>query len=793
MTKLEMHENAPEAVEENAINLWSLGNTFIHKWYWFVLSLAVALLIAMIYLSITPPVYTRSLSLLVKDDDSKGGGTSSISTEDVFSNMGLFKSESNVRNEILTIKAPILMEEVVKRLGLDVNYTVADGFKRKVLYKTSPINILLEKANSYKNLSFRIELLPGNKYRISHIIQNGKKMDCDDINGNMAMSIQTPLGILTVLPTGAFTEGYIDVPITYSKSDIKSIANRYSSALDADLLDQKATIISVSIKDVSTVRAEDILNTLISVYDENWIKNKNKVAISTSQFINERLSIIERELGGVDNDISSYRSKNLLPDEEAVSQKDINQTSDNEKNILNLNTQLTMTRYVGNYLKRDVAMNQLLPANSGIDNIKIEEQIGDYNKLLLQRNNFFANSSAKNPLVNDMNKSLISMKNAIVHSVDEYSTILKIQLKDLNEAESKSCAKLSSNPNQVKYLLSKERQQKVKEALYLFLLQKREENELSQTFTAYNSTIINPPIGSDSPIAPRRQMILLAALALGLFLPAIILYLLESMDTLVKNRQDINDLTIPFVGEIPLAEEEKKKWQPNNKKQKLQRIVIKTSDHNAINEAFRIVRTNIDFIRGKSEQGTAIMTTSFNFGSGKTFTSLNMAISMALKGSKVIILDVDLRKASLSKSVHSPKTGLSNYLNENIDDIDSIIIKGKLHSNVDVIPVGIIPPNPSELLLKPRFGELIKQLRPNYDYIFLDCPPFNMVTDAMIIGKSCDMTLFIIRAELMDRRDLPDIEEIYKSNQFNKMCIILNGVEYQSAYGYHKYGYYQYK
>ncbi|MEG2366301.1 MAG: polysaccharide biosynthesis tyrosine autokinase [Alistipes sp.] len=763
---------------------------FLSKWYWFLASIVAALLIALFYLATTTPVYTRSMSVLIKDNSKS---SSSISTEDMFENMGMFNSKTNVNNELLTLKAPILMESVVKKLGLNVTYTASHHLQRHVLYKSSPIDVRMEKGAALDRVSMTIRILPNHKLSIADMMHDGEEVDFEPTKCDLADTIATPLGRMVVLPTEFYNEEYENTSIHFNKTTLRAAAKGYSKALKAELADKKANVIDLTINDVSTERAEDILSTLVSAYNESWINNKNQITISTSEFIGDRLDIIEKELSGVDENISAFKSKNLLPDVAAVSNKYMMQSTENERNLLGLTTQLAMTRYIGNYLRADKEMQKLLPTNSGIDNMNMETQISEYNTLMLQRNNLLANSSEQNPVVKSLNKSLASMKEAIIGSVDDLIAILKIQVSNISNSEAKNRDNLASSPNQVKYLLSVERQQKVKEALYVFLLQKREENELSQTFTAYNTQIINPPMGSPLPVAPRKGLVLLMAFFLGAALPMGILFLIESLNTLVRSRKDLEGLTVPFVGEIPAVGEKKKRFAYPKKVIPPVGIIIEGHSRNMVNEAFRIARTNIDFMRGKVQRGTVIMTTSMNPGSGKTFTTSNLSVAMAIKGSKTIVLDADLRKASLSILVKSPKRGLSNYLNGEVEDIHTVAIKGEFNENLTIIPVGTIPPNPSELLLSARFEALLQQLRGEYDYIFLDCPPVEIVTDSAIIAKQSDMTLFVVRAGLLDRRMLPVIESLYASKQYNNMCMILNGTDHNSGkYGYQKYGYGKY-
>lgn len=312
--------------------------------------------------------------------------------------------------------------------------------------------------------------------------------------------------------------------LTVSRSALSSTASRYSSGLNVALQSEKTTIVDLTFRDVCIQRAEDILNTVIAVYNENWIKDKNQIAVSTSMFINDRLGVIESELGHVDENISTFKSENLLPDVQAASQLYMTERSQAQSQILTLNTQLSMARYIRNYLTASSSRNQLLPANSGLESANIENQISEYNNLQLQRNNLVANSSEQNPLVVDMDESLRSMRRSIVSSVDNLITTLNTQIHSLEKSNQRATERIAANPSQAKYLLSVERQQKVKESLYLFLLQKREENELSQAFTAYNTRIITPPTGSMAPTAPMKKNILLVAFALGVLIPVVIVF-----------------------------------------------------------------------------------------------------------------------------------------------------------------------------------------------------------------------------------------------------------------------------
>jgi capsular exopolysaccharide synthesis family protein len=638
-----------------------------------------------------------------------------------------------------------------------------------------------------KNVSFDIEVDTQNKFYLSNFIVAGKETG-ERFEGNIGDSIQTSAGTLAISLTSQYENSFTGSTIQYSKEPADAVADSYTQKLRADLGNENATIINLSIDDASVQKAEDILNTLIEVYNEKWIQDKNQIAVSTSRFIGERLGVIENELGHVDENISNYKSEHLLPDVQAASSLYMSQSAENKKEIQTLTNQLTTAQYIRRELNSK-DMNQPLPTNSGIANVNIESQIGEYNKMVLDRNRLIANSSEKNPLVKDLGNSMQSMKRTILQSVDNLIVSLNTQIRSIRQQEATTTQQLASNPSQAKYLLSVERQQKVKEELYLYLLQKREENELSQAFTAYNTRMITAPRGSALPTAPNKKNILLVALVLGLLVPAVIIFMQENMNTKVRGKKDLENLSVPCLGEIPLYLSNKKK----NNKSPEHVIVVEESNRNIINEAFRVLRSNVDFIKNKNTQQKVFVVTSFNPGSGKSFLSMNIAMSFAIKGKKVLVIDGDLRHGTVSAYVGSPKKGLSDYLGYEETSWNELLITDKKYPNLHTIPVGTIPPNPTELLEDKSLATLIQALRNEYDYIFIDCPPIDIVADAQIIEQYADRTFFVVRAGLLDRSLLSELENIYQEKRFKNLSIILNGTEstggrYSYRYGY-SYGY----
>lgn len=770
-------------------DLWSM---FVPKWYWFAISLFITLTIAVLYLLSTPPIYTRTAAILVKDNSKSSSSTSAMND---FSDLGIFKSNTNINNELLTLKSPTLMTEVVNRLGLNETFTIRKGLKNVDLYKVSPVTITFCDKIEVP-LSFTIKFSSKEAFAISELEISGEDIG-ETLSAQMGDSIQTSAGIMIVSPTQEFTDAFIGTSIRYVRGSVRAAVDTYSNALVAELGNEDATIINLSINDTSIRKAEDILNTLIEVYNENWIRDKNQIAVSTSQFISDRLGVIESELGHVDENISSYKSEHLLPDVQAASSLYMAQSAENNKELSTLNNQLSTAQYIRRELNTK-QLDQTLPANSGIVSANIETQISEYNNLVLDRNRLIANSSEKNPLVKNMASSLQSMQRTIIQSVDNLIVSLNTQIRSLRRQEEATTNRLASNPNQAKYLLSVERQQKVKEELYLYLLQKREENELSQAFTAYNTRLITAPRGSMFPTAPRKMNILLVAFAVGLLVPAVGIFMKENMNTKVRGRKDLENLSIPFIGEIPQYSGTKKKWWEfkHRKRQDMKIIVVNEGNRNIINEAFRVLRSNMDFMASKDNNQHVFVLTSFNPGSGKSFLAINIAISFAIKKKKILVIDGDLRHRNVSSYVDSPNKGLSDYLNNQIEDWKEIIVSYKGYTNLHILPIGTIPPNPTELLEDSKLSMLIEALRPEYDYIFIDCPPVDIVADAQIIEKWADRTIFVVRSGLLDRSMLSELENMYTGKRFKNLSMILNGTEstggrYGYRYGYH-YGYASY-
>ena len=785
----------PSDERDDGVSLRDVLIECASRWRWYVVTVTVALIVGVLYVKKTQPVYKRDASIMVLERNRKPTIINELLND--YMDFGFFSDNTNVNNVIAAIKSPDVMSEVVGLLDLNVSYTTSGMFYDNTLYgKSLPVKVVFRDLDEDDAAALHLSLDGRGGVKMSGFVKNGKELHSPDLTCNVGQTVNTPLGRLTIKSTSHYSGVSPDNDeIDVRKTAKRAAANRFLGGLSVEIGDKKSTILDLSYRDVSGERAEDILSAVIDIYNKVWMKNRNEVTAGATRFLDERLAIIERELDSVDTDISKYKSDNLLPDIEKAYSLSMERADKNSAILLGLNTQLSVAGYIRDFIAARANTNQLIPVNVGLDNDKIDALIDKYNALQLERNKLVANSGEGNPLIKDMDSQLAQMRRSVLNSLNNLMVSLSTHIGHLQNYEQKTNTDISTNPTQAKVLLSVERQQKVKEALYLFLLQRREENQLSQSFNADNTQIIKSPSGSDVPLAPKTGMIMLVALVVGLALPTGVVYLLETTNNKVRGRKDVEErVTAPLVGEIPLVEDERRgvmslKPQPA----KDYGVVVEHGNHDVINEAFRIMRTNIEFLNAPGSGASVQMMTSYNTGSGKTFLTLNLASCLAIKEKRVLVVDCDLRTAALSRYADSQKPGLSDYLGRHIDDVDTIIHHVKVCPGLDILPSGTIPPNPAELLASDRFAALLQVLRTRYDYIFIDCPPIDAVADTSIISHYVDRSLFVVRAGKLERAMLDDLEKLYRSGRLNNLAVILNGTRcagtiYAYRYGY-SYGY----
>ena len=772
-----MQTNNSSNKNDQGLNIVDLFMYLASQWKWFLLSILICGGIAWYNYARAPLVYFRSATVIIKDPSNKA----STSGLDRFDN---FINKVNVANEILQFRSKKLMREVVQRVHADVSYQIKDGLRNNELYNESPVLVSLPDALPEQSFSFTMTLKDAKTVTLSDFSGIEAKPSYE-VALNDTVAIIEGMNVV-VTATNYLRDSWLNTPIRVQKLPVESMVNYYKNALGIQQEEEEASILTLALKDSSPARAEDVLNTLITVYNEEAIKEKNQVAVNTANFINERLIIIERELGNVESNLESFKQRNQIVDIASSAGMYMTESQKYNADAMELETQLRLANFIKDYLTDPSKETDLIPSNTGISDMNIENQISLYNAAKLKRDHLIDDSSVNNPVVQELNNSLRAMKQSIIRAVDNMIVSLNVKRNDAQNREMRAQDRVTAIPTKERQMLSIERQQKIKEALYLFLLNKREENALSQAMADNNARVIDGAEGSNAPISPNRNRILLLGLLVGIALPGAVCLAILFMDTRVHGRKDIEGVTsVPYLGEIPL---DKEAMKDHRKKV----MAVKEQGDDIVSEAFRILRTNMAFLSKKDKPAQVITFTSFNIGAGKTFIARNLSMSLAYMKKRVVMVDLDIRKGTLSRHFGHYHVGVTNYLSDNTVKVDDII---QHQEGFDLIPAGILAANPAELLMDNRLDELMSELRTRYDYIIADNVPVGLIADATIANRIADLTIFVVRAGKLDRRQLPDIEKLYQENKLKNMALVLNGANperhgYGYSYGYgYGYGY----
>lgn len=629
--------------------------------------------------------------------------------------------------------------------------------------------------------------------------KNAAKKAQDDFN-DLALIRQTT-SVENVLQHIASHDVVAEVVRRMDLADNQRDILRASAEIQKNLkvlrANENSSIINMKYSATSIREADLVLRMLVQVYNEKWTEDKNQMAVSTSRFIADRLEVIEKELANVDDSISKYKSEHQITNLEQAGDFYLKQQSQSDAQILALNNQKSIAQYLRQVLLetgKEVGLNgklssyELLPSNLGLDDPVTVSLITRYNTQLIALKQHLSHTSAKNSLIRNQERELRHLHENILSSIEDQIQGINIQLSALEGYSGEASSKISSNPSRMKHLVSVERQQKVKESLYLYLLQKQEENDIAMTYTFDKMKLINYPYGSDQPTSPVSTMVLMTSVLVGLILPVSVLFIRENLDNTVRTKTELeNRLSIPIVGDVPVYSFTKgtRKYRMSKSRLHLPMIVVEEGGQDPVNEAFRIIRTNIEFMcpeeRGKDN---IYIVTSHYAGSGKTFVAMNLSVALAIKRKRVLFIDGDLRRASATRVWNCKGVGLSNYLSGKLTGTHEAIVSIDKFPTLSVLPVGTLPPNPTELLSGNRFADLLGELRHQYDIIIIDCPPLDNLADTDIIEKQADRTLFIVRAGLFERKRLEHLEMAYQSNRYKHLSIIMNYSSYTNHYGY---------
>lgn len=764
----------------------------LRKWPLFVVSIFLSVSFAIYYLYTAQPQYTRETQLLIKEESK----TNKVSVSDLTEDFGTFSGNTNVNNELSRIQSPTLIGNVVKKLHLDMEYKRVSSLRKRVIYGVeNPINIEILGLEENDVCEFDITLdstsmIAYAKKDMSNVEVNDSlqmdetqtknntvkpkftitalKFGNNEIEGSWAGKLETSMVLykkLRVLVTYNSeyknygkdrSENSFPENIHVSKFGIVKGVEFFKQKLQVSLIDKKSSILNLSYNDADPKRAEDVLIALIEAYNENLLEGKNKIALSTSQFINDRLSLIERELGNVDENISTYKSKNLTPDVDEVAKLHLDKASQAQDKVSELDAQLAMLEYIRDFIANNHEK-EFLPAVTNITNSVIEKSIEEYNALLLKRNNLLANSSVKNPMVVSYDKNLADMERSILVNIDSQIDAIDSQILNLRKTEAKSKAKIASSPTQTKYLLGVERQQKVKETLYLFLLQKREENELSQAYSAYNNQIITQPNGKLEATSPIKKNILIVALMLGLLIPAALIWVWESLKGKIEKLDDISGLPVQHLGELPYRED---------------KIVVGADKQNEENKAFRNLRTNLE--ASSDDDTKAVMVTDLHSNSGKGYVSANLAKVFALKKKRVALINFDENDKVINQLIDKSESGVYDYLSDQEASWQNYIHQSKYDENLFVMPTGTTPSNPSDLLNESKLQTLVTFMKSGFDMVIVNCPTSVEESATVLIGKLMDQSIFVLNTETSDINSVAILNNIVTENKYKGISVVLN-------------------
>lgn len=767
-----------ESIFQHTVSLSEIFEKSLKNWYWFAISIFIFLCVGALYLLSTSPVYRREATVLIKDAR-RGGAASELSA---FADIAGISTRRSVDNELYVLQARRLMVEVVERLNLTTNYTIKSGLRTVTLYKNAPIEVSYVDNLGGKGCAFTAILSPEEVtiYDFScsrkPSEQAEKKSDKKfTVTAKYGEVINLPIGQIVINPTLYFNPDYVGKEIRVSKSNKELIATAYRNKVQMSVASKMSSIIHLSLNDVVPQRADDILNTLLDVYNDDAVYDKQIVAEATAKFITERLQVIGDELRNIDGDIKNFKDKNNIVDIKTEATRRTEGAMRYEQEIAMTSNQIAMSKFIRDYLSDNTKDVSIIPAATFDGSHAITEQIADYNELVIRRLKL-GNDSENNPLVQQLNNNIVATKNAIISSLVSHISALEIKLANLENEERKINSMIGAVPKQEQEFLSIARQQKIKEELYLYLLTKSEENAISLAITERPARIIDYAFGGNKPVAPNKLLIILAMLVLGFGLPLVVVYILILSNTKVKGKHDIiKHCSVPYLGDIPVYEGHLTRS-----------IAVRESGRDKVSEAFKILRTNMSFMSGGTKQ-QVILTTSSNAHAGKTFVSMNLGMTLAFSGNKVLMIDLDLRRRTLSKHMgqRSNPNGATKYLSSADTQVNDIISKSGLHENFDFVYAGLQPPNPAELLMSKRLDDLIAECRKLYDYIIIDSVPALIIADAMITSRVADLSIYVVREGLLERQQLPDINALHEEQKLCNMCIVLNGAsETRQSYGY---------
>jgi len=749
---------------KNNSSLREQVDKYFANWNWFLLSLLVCFSLTFIYLRYATDTFKISATIKIADSREQNAFNQSNQPNDY----GLFKRDQNsVLDEVQIIGSRSIINSVIEKLGLNVQCFIQGSIKELEIYRNPPLTVnFLENDSILKTVDTTVTL---------NIISRSQfTFKNSEQKLNFGDNISMPFGDIIFTPNFEQPELKVGKSVTVKITPEEKVASHYNNKIKISTSALNSSIINITLDEPVIEKGIDILNTLVDEYNKVVIENKNAVVKATSDFIDNRLAIVARELSEVNQTSETIQQNNRLTDLSSQSSIFLQTERDIENQQIVTGTELKMIEYMSGYLNENNGTGDVIPESMSLQDNSISSLTQKHNNLVMQRNKYLENSSEKNPVVVRLDAQITNLKQSLVASLNNLKSTNQIKLDNLDKEENRISSQIFSAPKKQRQFRDLARQQDIKESVYIYLLQKREESAVSHGVTSPNAIIVDNAYASALPIWPKKEILFLGALVLGLLFPLITIYLMDLLDNKIRSKAGLTkELSIPFIGDVPKS---------NNKQ-----VFINKHDYSPKAESFRLIRTNINFMLSNvtKSKGKTIFVTSTTSKEGKSHTSLNLARSLSFSNKKVLIIETDIRVPKLNKYMgvkNKSGLGLTNYIIDEKINFNDVI--NNVDENLDMISSGTIPPNPAELLMDDKLGVLFNAVKNKYDYIIVDTAAVGLVTDTLLISKFADMVIYVVRANYLDKRQLHVAQSMYDEKRLPNMVVLLNGVVHKRGYGY---------
>lgn len=759
--------------EENEISIVELFWKYVRYWKWILLGVLVSIFVAGVYLYYSTPVYRITSSIILKDMQSTKKSSSSLGTLD---ELALLGTVNNVEDEAFVMKSKSVIESVVNSLNLHTSYLVKGRIQDTDLYTQSPVIVAMEQQELNKlneDIEIEMQMISTSSISIKGITQG---LPADTVFENLPALLHTPFGNISFTRREGIPVDNRTLLVSIRRPE--KVIGAFRAELDIQQATRQSSVLNLAFNTPYPDKGKDFLNTLVEVYNNQAIEDKNMEALNTQKFINERIAIIDKELSEAEFNVEEYKRSQGLTDLQSDLARTMQMSSAYEQQLVEVESQLNIVNSLREYVNNPVNAEKTIPLNIGIADPTLNATIAEYNRQLLQLQRLSQSMTPDNPMMKKLNDEIAGLRAAINSSITSVHQGLTTRRKNILNQANLYSGKIGSMPAQEREFVDLSREQQIKSNLFLMLLQKREENALALAAVANKAKVLDEAT-LESKVSPRTMIVLLSALLIGLLLPGLIIYLVSMFQFRIETRADVEKISkIPLLGEIPKS----------GKAGKEENVVVRNEDRSSIAEAFRILRTSLLLALGSDKK--VVIFTSTVSDEGKTFVSINTAVSLALLNKKVLLIELDFRVPRVKQYLGlEAKEGFTNYLSGFETDLEKLIIHSTINDNLHVLTSGPIPPDPAELLSRDTLDKAIEELRNKYDFIVIDSAPVSQVADTLILNRISDETVYVCRADYSSKNSLRFANDLMEEKKLKNMLLVVNDVkDFHHGYGY-RYGY----